>query len=1268
MTGVSIDNVEPRVGTIINAVLEPVYATNVSKYQWQLNGADIEGATEASYTIPEAAKIGDAYNVIVTDTEGKTFTAGKSAIVTEDVPPEVVVKLTDVSLVAANALELTFDVPEAKDKVTKDDIKVNATDGTITVPVTNLDWAESGETAKATLAIALTNEKEYEVVYGESSVTLTALIGEVASIGITTVEAEVNIDTKIDFVLFDAAGVDVTANEDIANRITIEVSGDTSGYSVTNPKEATLRMDTIGNEAEVTVTYTPEDTTKAPISEVQTVKCVPAKETKGTGVFAVAEGKNVNKNSGAAKFYRGLAVTGIALDEDETEDNIYFYAKDEKGAAISYEEYSAKASDEDVLSVSVDVSEGKYAKLGATGLKVGNSSIVISAEKNGVTSTYIIPVTVRKAGKIKSVKLTTSRTTMTNAIDDRYDGKIEATVYDSNGEDITGVCDINFEHSESTKVGKDSIAFDALADELGANGFDYTSAGPVCVYTADGAKSGKYVINVTASDPNGDTATAQTTITVQALSTDIWNIEDNQKAGKSAAITYDTEMSASSVDEADDKTLTVRMRALAGSKFVGYVNNDGTIGTGAGAGAYVPSSAEAGNIVFTANVDANFNGIKFTTSESDAGTPEVPATLVKTVGPAHVKVTATGETGAAVSEKAFNVAKTGAENTGVTATYNAGVFSVTGSSNDKKANDELVQAVYALPEGTALAVGDILLNAKDDVVGEAGNGYTFAYDSYVAPTASSVVLYSGSEAFTFTAPVTAEDSLESGKTSETTVKFTVPTAATLTASYTSNELTIAKGDTYSPTTAGLAADIQALLVAGVTGAPEALKSVTVESEPSTTTANWTTGAMFSGYDPGTPKSVKLATKAVTIVVDAAEDDSSDIVDLINDDASEIKDIFTAKVVEEEDLEGLTPVGGDAGTAGIKVTTGVGTDKYVNYTADDVKAALVAATGAPASAVDDLTVEVDTTTTEDTAFSEYTAEGDPEDPSVTYTIDSETGEVTAINYEFTHGLDADDDALAADWRKAWIDEENKFASNFTVSATSDAPAADSTGDTTEGYVAASSTVIPNATSEIDHTTGIKHVVKFGSRYSKADFGGALYNSEEHFRNGKYTDNASLADGSVITLDPVGPGSDGLLTFVPSDTSIDLDFAKPGTYTVYFLYHDSKHTAYDGKWAEKTAQPSIKNSLTAPSVTWTKKTTPGADTDSFKEVFTIGADLNNADGPAVSLVSVVDKDLKPAEEDDKGKVVVKYAVVEENIFDADENDVLFLVNVGQTFTVE
>ncbi len=86
-----------KVGDTINAITDPVKATNVDSYAWEAatatdeataDWAPIAGATTDSFKVT-ASEMGKFIKVIVTDTEGATFEAATTVPVTEDASSDV---------------------------------------------------------------------------------------------------------------------------------------------------------------------------------------------------------------------------------------------------------------------------------------------------------------------------------------------------------------------------------------------------------------------------------------------------------------------------------------------------------------------------------------------------------------------------------------------------------------------------------------------------------------------------------------------------------------------------------------------------------------------------------------------------------------------------------------------------------------------------------------------------------------------------------------------------------------------------------------------------------------------------------------------------------------------------------------------------------------------------------------------------------------------------------------------------------------------------
>lgn len=124
-------------------------ATSVSgvTYQWQRDGVNIDGATNATYTVKNVADSG-SYTVKITDTEGKTAVSNATAI--SITKKEVAVPTVESKIY--NGTVLTADVTETADyDVTKNDGGKNA--GAYDVVLTlkdadNYKWADSEEAAK----------------------------------------------------------------------------------------------------------------------------------------------------------------------------------------------------------------------------------------------------------------------------------------------------------------------------------------------------------------------------------------------------------------------------------------------------------------------------------------------------------------------------------------------------------------------------------------------------------------------------------------------------------------------------------------------------------------------------------------------------------------------------------------------------------------------------------------------------------------------------------------------------------------------------------------------------------------------------------------------------------------------------------------------------------------------------------------------------------------------------------------------------------------
>ena len=528
-----------------------------------------------------------------------TATAGKAS---KDIEIEVkAAGLKSVTQTASNAFTAEF-TGDASKNYTKDDITVAAADGSTVLAVKSVEFAADGKTAKVTVFGNFTNGTAYKVTCKDSVVDLTAKVGEVSRIAINTASAEQNVETAIDFTLFDANGIDVTPSVSLDTTCYVSVTGNYSAANLDKASKATITMNTVKDEAEVTVTYNSNAAGAQDVTATQKITCVDAKATQGTKLFAATNNKN--DNSQCAKFYLGLSDASVSVAEGHDVNNVYFCAKDSKGDVISYDTYEVESSNDDVASASTTVDSGKYAVITVTGNTVGAAQVNIKATKNGKDTYYTIPVAVTKTAEATSMTVSVSRPTMSDVNDSDYFGTVNAQLYDMDGNKVNGT----YSYELVTTVSGTAISL---------TGNKYTAANAV-------AKT--YTIKVTGADQNtGKTFVRNVNVTVKALPATKTNLK----------LTYQIELSRNTVDEnpADtrDDAVTSRLYATYNGLFAGYVRTNGTIADG---------SVTPANAVTKVEVLAKFGTSTFAPSTGlyAAGVAEVIGTNGETFSAVHTQL------------------------------------------------------------------------------------------------------------------------------------------------------------------------------------------------------------------------------------------------------------------------------------------------------------------------------------------------------------------------------------------------------------------------------------------------------------------------------------------------------------------------------------------------------------------------------------------------------------------------------------------------------
>jgi len=162
--------------------------------------------------------------------------------------------------------------------------------------VKSVEFSADGLSAVVTLYGNFTDGTAYKVTAKEVTLDLAAKVGAVARIAITTASAEQNVETPIEFSLFDADGIDVTPSVSLDTTCFVTVTGDYSAANIAKASTAKITMNQVGATAEVTVTYNSNAAGAQDITATQTITCVDAKAIQGSKLFAATTNTNTNSD------------------------------------------------------------------------------------------------------------------------------------------------------------------------------------------------------------------------------------------------------------------------------------------------------------------------------------------------------------------------------------------------------------------------------------------------------------------------------------------------------------------------------------------------------------------------------------------------------------------------------------------------------------------------------------------------------------------------------------------------------------------------------------------------------------------------------------------------------------------------------------------------------------------------------------------------------------------------------------------------------------
>ena len=507
----------------------------------------VTGVAAGKATVTVTAKVGT-----------KTLTA------TTDVTVEAnEVVLSDVKQTASNAFTATFS-DDASKTVTKESFIVEKADKTFTLAVQSLVFAADGKSATITLTSNMDDGAKYNVTCQNVTKELVAAVGEVTKIEILTTKAQQGKKTAIEFKLWDAKGIDVTPAKNIDSTCQVNVTGSYSSAEKDTPSKANITMTTIGDKAEVEITYDSGAKGVEPLSQKGEIECVKAEAEKGNVAFKSTT--NINAESQCAKFYKGETDKNVSVAEKGTAD-VYFCALNGT-EAVDYDKYEVESSDENKFVVSAIKDTGKFLKITVTGNSVGTAAVNVTASKFGAATQYQIPVTVTKENVATSMTAEISRTTMSNSPDTDYAAAITVKFYDAEGKEVTS----NVSHTTEITNAKNDDASGA-SDGVLLNGDTFK--------TGQSATAKTYRIAVKGQDSRSDkTFTKNLSVTVKKLPADAF------VSGTGAKMTYQLEidnktLEEEAVNDVNKKHITtVKAYAECNGLFAGYVDASGNIADG----------------------------------------------------------------------------------------------------------------------------------------------------------------------------------------------------------------------------------------------------------------------------------------------------------------------------------------------------------------------------------------------------------------------------------------------------------------------------------------------------------------------------------------------------------------------------------------------------------------------------------------------------------------------------------------------------------------
>lgn len=443
----------------LNAVKVPAISTDSIRYY--SDNTDV-ATVNAKNGVVTAVGVGEATITVYSKAAWNTAVTSKYNR-TDSVKVTVMDGIQAVKQTTTNKVELTFGTDQSE-KLTKSNLEVTDKDGVKQV-VKDIDFSDGGKTATVEFYLDFTDGDTYKFAYDNTEKTITASVGDVASVVLKSKTVAYETDTDLDYLAYDKNGIDVSSTVDWESDVDFDYEDADADidwdeeddvyqiyvYDYPDNVDVEMTYSRYDEDAQDTVEYT----SKAVIKSVEEIT-----QTADNIKYTLTD----DENNDAIDWDDDDLVTTISADSDGL--HLFIDADDENGDEITETDFdSFTSTDDDILTVSYDKSdlEDNDETTLIDVYPVDEGTAYIRAERGNTTK--LLKVVVGKEAEAKSIKVDTNNIRLYGAEKfinaPQYGVTTEVTVKDQYGEKM----DLDIAYGDiSQRSGSDESPIDWKTD------------------------------------------------------------------------------------------------------------------------------------------------------------------------------------------------------------------------------------------------------------------------------------------------------------------------------------------------------------------------------------------------------------------------------------------------------------------------------------------------------------------------------------------------------------------------------------------------------------------------------------------------------------------------------------------------------------------------------------------------------------------------------------------------------------------------------------